>query len=177
MIDLNKNKQGAESRVKPAVTGLLWLNILISACLAKNIFAASDQTTILTVEDHNRVYSYSLAQISQMQDSKIVTATPWTKGKTSFQGIAIATLLKSLHVKNYTKLKISALNQYWSMIPRTDIEKYNPILAIKQNGKYMPIRNKGPIWVIYPLSESDELHNKALHSRMVWQVSKIEIRN
>ncbi|QSA20017.1 oxidoreductase, partial [Vibrio furnissii] len=63
---------------------------------------------------------------------------------------------------------------YWSTIPYDDIEKYNPLFAVKKNDDVMSVRDKGPIWVIYPLTEFNELNNEVLHSRMVWQVSQIE---
>ncbi|KOO10870.1 oxidoreductase, partial [Vibrio xuii] len=56
-----------------------------------------------------------------------------------------------------------------------DIEQYNPIFAVKKNGDVMSIRDKGPVWVIYPLSQFDEMNNEVLHSRMVWQVRSVEI--
>lgn len=61
------------------------------------------------------------------------------------------------------------------MIPSEDIDKYNPILAIRKDDKLMSVRDKGPVWVIYPLSDFKEEKNEVLHSRMVWQVDKIDI--
>ncbi|MFQ1877342.1 hypothetical protein ACK36J_07910 [Aeromonas veronii] len=38
----------------------------------------------------------------------------------------------------------------------------------------MTLRNKGPLWIIYPLSDHPELNKELYHSRMVWQLTAIE---
>ncbi len=58
--------------------------------------------------------------------------------------------------------------------PAEDVEKYPVLLAIEEDGKALTLRNKGPIWVIYPLSDHPELNIEQYHSLMVWQVLKLE---
>ncbi|MEJ6114555.1 hypothetical protein [Aeromonas salmonicida] len=50
------------------------------------------------------------------------------------------------------------------------------LLAEKQDGKVLTLRNKGPLWIIYPLSEYPELNKEVYHSRMVWQLTALEIK-
>ena len=38
----------------------------------------------------------------------------------------------------------------------------------------MTLRNKGPLWVIYPLTDHPELNKELYHSRMVWQLTALE---
>ncbi|VFB10773.1 oxidoreductase molybdopterin binding subunit [Aeromonas salmonicida] len=38
----------------------------------------------------------------------------------------------------------------------------------------LTLRNKGPLWIIYPLSEYPELNKEVYHSRMVWQLTALE---
>jgi hypothetical protein len=69
-----------------------------------------------------------------------------------------------------------ALNDYSSEIPIEDFAKYNVILALKRNGEYMPVRDKGPLFVIYPFDSKPELKNQTFYGRSVWQVAKIVVK-
>ncbi|MGI2880961.1 oxidoreductase [Vibrio furnissii] len=143
---------------------LLWFTSLAA-------FASND--AILTVDNQGQKAYFSLEQLLTHADKEIVTNTPWTDDSTKFVGVSAKALLHMIGVEK-ADLKVTALNNYWSTIPYDDIEKYNPLFAIKKNDDVMSVRDKGPIWVIYPLTEFNELNNEVLHSRMVWQVSQIE---
>lgn len=104
-----------------------------------------------------------------------VTATPWTDGISSFEGVFIKDLLKTVGATNGSVLKITALNDYSSNMPIEDLNKYNVLLAMKENGKMLRIRDKGPLFVIYPFDEFPELQNEIIHNRSVWQVKTIKV--
>jgi hypothetical protein len=50
------------------------------------------------------------------------------------------------------------------------------ILAIKRNGEYMSVRDKGPLFVIYPYDSSPDLKSQTYYARSAWQVAKIDVR-
>ena len=39
----------------------------------------------------------------------------------------------------------------------------------------MSIRDKGPIFMIYPFDKNPELYNEKYFSRSVWQIKSIEV--
>ena len=75
-----------------------------------------------------------------------------------------------------TRLIAVALNDYSAELPIEDIRKYEVILALKQNGEYMPVQNKGPLFIVYNFDSDPELKNQKFYSRSVWQVAKLEVR-
>ncbi|WP_158119783.1 oxidoreductase [Vibrio metoecus] len=139
--------------------------------ISNKLFA---EEPILTLAHQDQTVSATYQELLARSDLTIVTETPWTQGNTEFKGISAQAILAWMGVKQ-ADLKVIALNKYWAVIPYSDIEKYNPVFAIQKNGKLMAIRDRGPVWSIYPLSSSGELNNEVLHSRMVWQISNIEI--
>ncbi|KQA23575.1 oxidoreductase [Vibrio metoecus] len=139
--------------------------------MSNKLFA---EEPILTLTHQDQTVSATYQELLARSDLTIVTETPWTQGNTEFKGISAQAILAWMGVKQ-ADLKVIALNKYWAVIPYSDIEKYNPVFAIQKNGKPMAIRDRGPVWSIYPLSSSGELNNEVLHSRMVWQISNIEI--
>jgi hypothetical protein len=43
---------------------------------------------------------------------------------------------------------VTALNDYVTEIPAADARKFGVILALKRDGQYMPVSDKGPIFII-----------------------------
>ncbi|NIX75664.1 molybdopterin-dependent oxidoreductase [Microvirga terricola] len=105
----------------------------------------------------------------------VETTTPWYNGAVKFEGVPIATLLKHVGADGQRAIFV-ALNDYSSEIPVEDFAKYNVILALKRNGEYMPVRDKGPLFVIYPFDNHPELKSQTFYGRSVWQVAKIIIK-
>ena len=71
---------------------------------------------------------------------------------------------------------IDAMNDYYSYISREDILRYQPIIAYKQDHNYIKVRNKGPYWLIYPVTKYPELDVSYYHSQMVWQINRISTK-
>ncbi|WP_434669674.1 molybdopterin-dependent oxidoreductase [Klebsiella sp. B345] len=104
----------------------------------------------------------------------IVTTTPWYSGKVRFDGISLKKLMDLVGAKGDTA-KVIALNDYTTTVPLEDFRKFPTILALKMNGEYMQIRDKGPLFIVYPYDSQPELQNQIYYSRSAWQVSKIII--
>jgi hypothetical protein len=68
-----------------------------------------------------------------------------------------------------------ALNDFTSTVPASDAFDYDVILAILREGKTMPVREKGPVWVIYPMDDNPELRNDLYNDRLVWQLKEISV--
>ncbi|OOF27523.1 hypothetical protein BZJ19_01740 [Salinivibrio proteolyticus] len=150
-----------------------WI-LIVGWVIAMTASRTAIASPMLTVTSKEGIESFTREQLVSMADRTIQTATPWTKGKHVFLGVSVQKLLAILDMPP-TKLKVYALNDYWAEITIEDIEKYNPIFAIKKDGQWMRVRDKGPIWVIYPLSEENLLDSEIIHSRMVWQTNRVEI--
>ena len=73
-------------------------------------------------------------------------------------------------------LSVTALNDYTSEIPIADFTRYHPIVALKRDGKYMEIRDKGPLFVVYPYDSAPELQSQRFYSRSPWQIARMEVR-
>ncbi|CAM8673425.1 Oxidoreductase [Kluyvera sp. M-M157-B] len=102
------------------------------------------------------------------------TTSPWYNGRTTFTGIPVQKLMDYVGAKG-SVVKVTALNDYTTVIPLSDFKKYNVILALKINGEYMRIRDKGPLFIVYPYDSLPELNNQIYYSRSAWQVSRMNI--
>ena len=63
-----------------------------------------------------------------------------------------------------------ALNDYESIIPLADFERYQVLLATRIDGEQLRVRDKGPIWIVYPWSDHPELDDETTRRKSVWQL-------
>lgn len=103
------------------------------------------------------------------------TMTPWYTTKVKFEGVPMGQLLKIVGAKG-EKLSVRALNDYRTEIPLEDFEKFNVILALKRDGQYMPVSDKGPLFIVYPYDQNIELKSQKYYGRSAWQVARIEVK-
>ncbi|MFZ5790896.1 MAG: molybdopterin-dependent oxidoreductase [Pseudomonadota bacterium] len=103
------------------------------------------------------------------------THTYWTDGVQDFEGVLFRDLLRAVDAQGTVALMV-ALNDYSVEIPLSDATSYDVLIAVKQNGSDMPIRDKGPLWLIYPIDDHPELDRKLTADKMIWQLSRIIVK-
>lgn len=104
----------------------------------------------------------------------IVTTNPFETGTHTFDGVLISDLLKAVNADG-SNLAAVAHDGYSVIIPAEDALNYPVMLAMVWNGKTMKIRNRGPLWVIYPIGKYPELQDQKYSARSVWQLKKITV--
>ena len=160
------------------ITGLA-----IAACgLAAVPNPAAAQTAapaILTVTGHAAggapaSMQFDRAAIERLPQVEIVTSTPWSDKPARFEGPRLRDVLAAAGVKGQT-LSAAALDDYKIQLPVADAEKYDVLVAVKRDGGYMPVRDKGPLWIIYPIDQHPELHTPETRAKMIWQLKSIAV--
>lgn len=100
------------------------------------------------------------------------TNTPWYNGPVRFDGVRMTRLMEAVGCAGDT-VRAVALNDYTTDIPVSDFARYSVLLAIKRDGAYMPVRDKGPLFIVYPFDSSPELQTHQFYSRAAWQVTQL----
>jgi hypothetical protein len=103
------------------------------------------------------------------------TTTPWHNGKVRFEGVPLKVLMKEVGASG-SSVQALALNDYATEIPLADFEKYGVILAMKRDGEYMPVRDKGPLFIVYPYDSDPDLKSQKFYSRSAWQVKALVVK-
>ena len=103
------------------------------------------------------------------------TATPWYNDKVRFEGVLLSRLLDAVAASGDNLLAI-ALNDYSTELPAEDARKYRVLLALKRDGQYMPVRDKGPIFIVYPFDSDPQLQHQRFYGRAVWQLARLVVR-
>lgn len=116
---------------------------------------------------------FDRAMLEALDWREIETFTSFTEGPQRFAGPTLASLLEALGVRDGT-LRATAVNDYSVEIPAAHAWQHDVILAMDHGGQAMRVRDKGPIWVVYPLTEADAAA-QPFDSEMIWQLVRLDI--
>jgi hypothetical protein len=121
--------------------------------------------------------TFDLPTLERLGLIRFTTPTAWTDGLVTFEGVLLSRLLEVLAVPGDVKeLAMTALDDYQVAIPVADVRTWPVILALKRDGQYMSVRNKGPLWVVYPRHAFPELQQAKHNPKWIWQLKEIVIR-
>jgi hypothetical protein len=129
----------------------------------------------IAATNDNRKAVFDRQMIEALGEVSFSTATPWYDGPHKFEGALLAKLLDVVEATG-DRLVVTALNDYVTEIPIEDARKFGVILALKRDGQYMPVSDKGPLFIIYPFDSNPELKAQVYYKRSAWQVSRIEVK-
>lgn len=118
---------------------------------------------------------FDRALLQSLEWRTVSTITRWTEGILTFEGVPLNALLKKVGASG-TKITATALNDYKIEIPASDAEEFDVLLALKSGGDWMAVRDKGPIWIVYPHDDDSAEDIPDLHAyRMVWQLRTLRV--
>jgi hypothetical protein len=118
---------------------------------------------------------FDLAMLESLPKRVVRTQNPWEERVAIYEGVLLRDLVEIVKA-NGTVLRIAALNDYSADIDVADTESIDVILAFKRNGKYMPVRERGPLLVVFPFSDEPDLKVQQRFIQSVWQVSRITVK-
>ena len=131
---------------------------------------------ILTVSDASgeHVARFDHAMLEALPQASVVTTTDWTDGQHTFTGPLARDVLAAAGVSG-TTVDAGALNDYHVTMPAADFAEWDVILAMTIDGEVLSVRDKGPLWIVYPRDEHPELALPEINSRWVWQLQSLTL--
>lgn len=118
---------------------------------------------------------FDMAMLEKLPQHRMKTHTPWHEAVREYTGPRLRDVLAAVNAKGKV-LKAVALNDYVVEIPFEDAEKYDVIIARLVDGKPMTVREKGPLFIMYPFDSTEGLQSPLYYSRAAWQLKAIEIQ-
>ncbi|WP_339949133.1 molybdopterin-dependent oxidoreductase [uncultured Albimonas sp.] len=117
--------------------------------------------------------SISLADLAAMPQTQVRAVTPWTEGVVVFEGVPFADLAARVGVSE-GPVALTALNAYQITLDAAQVIASGGVLALKMDGKTMSVRDKGPIWLVFPSEARPELAATDNTHMWIWQVNAID---
>ena len=146
-------------------------------CLALDL---PSQDVVLTISgplDHPNVGAtaqFDMPMLEALASRSATMETPWTEGKVTFSGPLLSAVLDAAGAHGKT-VTVRALNDYSADLPMEDATEIKTILATRMDGKLMSVRDKGPLFLVYPFDLQPEIYNEKYFGRSVWQIKEIVI--
>lgn len=150
---------------------------LLVACMAglpAGLAAGASPALELVGTGQTRILELSLEELAAMPQVTVATANKFSDGVVSYRGPLVRDVLAKLGLDDLAEVRFIAANDYFVEIPTSDFRDYDAILAMEADGKPLSRREKGPLWLMYPISDHSELEDPIYLRRLIWQVVRIE---
>ena len=145
------------------------------AALAPAARALAEATTLrLVAADGTRTLDLSTDELGAMPQVTLVTENEFAEGVVAYRGPLVRDVLAQLGLDGLDFVRFVSANDYYVDIPTEDFRAYDAILAMEADGERLSRREKGPLWLMYPISDYPELRDPIYMRRLIWQVVRIE---
>jgi hypothetical protein len=118
--------------------------------------------------------AFDMPMLEALAQQHITTKTPWYKEARKFTGPLLRDVL-ALVGANGATLRLTALNDYRIDVPFDDARRFDMLLARAIDDRPITVRERGPLFVIYPFDSDPALRNALYYSRSVWQLKSIDV--
>jgi hypothetical protein len=119
---------------------------------------------------------FSEADLLALPQVTIRTRTDYTDGVVEFIGPLARDAVAFIEIGTATTVHLVAANDYAIDITLSELFDYDVILAMQANGERLTMRDKGPIWLMYPLDDHEEMQDPVFNNRLIWQLTTMELR-
>lgn len=144
--------------------------LLVAAAL---LSTAARAEPALTLVNGSQTLELSIDALGEMPQTTIATENEFVDGTVTYRGPLVRNVLSRVGLDKVDNVRFVAANDYYVDIPAKNFRDYDAILAIEANGERLSRRDKGPIWLMYPISDFPELRDPIYSRRLIWQVVKI----
>lgn len=154
--------------------------LLLAAARPARALDAPAGPVVLTVGGRVRLPNqgdaahFDMAMLAALPQTSFATRTPWYAQPRRFTGPLLRDVLVAAGAQGDV-IRLTALNDYRVDMPYDDAQRHDVIVARLLDDKPMAVRDKGPLFVIYPFDALPELRGAVYYSRSAWQLRKIDV--
>jgi hypothetical protein len=150
---------------------------LVIPFLAADRALADDAPVVLTIHPAQGTPPIELtdADLMAMAQTSFVTSTLWTAERHSFSGPSLHRVLAKVGAAPSAPVRLVAANDYAVTLGPEMIGEAYPIIANRLDGAPFSIREKGPLWVMFPFDQEPRFKTELHYSLSVWQLTDIRL--
>jgi hypothetical protein len=155
------------------------LAVVVAAPSFAEDFAAPTGEVLLTVtgkitaKNAGEALQLDRAQLDALPQTSFTTSTTWTSGTPTFTGVLLKDLVAAVGATG-TTITLTAANDYAITLSMADVADDAPLLAVLMDGQPMSLRDKGPIWLVYPYDTDEKFRTELTYSRSIWQLTSVD---
>lgn len=115
-----------------------------------------------------------LPGLEVLQWAEFSTSTIWTDGPQTFSGVLLLELMGCFGVADH-RLRLWAKNDYTVEIDGSSYAGMSALIAVRRNGELMSVRDKGPLWLVFPYDTDEKFRTETIFAQSIWQLERIEV--
>lgn len=143
--------------------------IILLFCL---MFTFSNSEPINII--NGKIGSIDVKNIPTKYFVKFSIYEPYEGKQRTFEGISLKNF-SALYGKNPSKINITAVDYFVSKFDKNDINDEKWIFVLKQDGKYLTPKEKGPARIIDKTLKQKET-KASLFDKWVWMIQEVEFK-
>jgi hypothetical protein len=178
VCELPKKKQARRFNTVAAsmwVIGQIWASSALAMPLeAPKGLVVLQVSGLINNTNQGKVAALDMAALQALPQKTFTTNTPWDTKAVSFTGPLMRDVLQLVKARGQ-HVRAVALNDYRVKLPVSDTLEHDVVVAIQMNGQPIPVRTKGPLFVVYPFDDKKSLQNKTYYERSIWQLKALEV--
>lgn len=153
-------------------------NLVAAIAIVIGASAAGAQDTLLTLINSSSGEEVLLdeAGLMALDQTEMLTTNEFVDTMTAFEGPLARDVVALIGAGPGDIIVLTAVNDYSIEVPFSDFLDYRVVFAHSTDGTRLSMRDKGPIWVVYPMSEHEELRDPKYNARLIWQLVKVEVK-
>lgn len=128
----------------------------------------------VTKPNQGKDATFSMDMLAKLPQKTFTTKTPWYPKPVTFTGPLLRDVLAAAGA-NGKQIAARALDDYKTMLPMSDALSHDVILARKIDGKSLSVRDKGPLFIVFPYDSKPELQAQVYLDRSAWQLKSLTI--
>jgi hypothetical protein len=149
------------------------INRVLYAAVLCALTGTATAQTVLTVIHDGATIEYDLAALQALPQTEYTTENGFIDSASVFSGPLLRDVLELSDLHDEDTITLKAANDYKISYPVSDATDYDVIIATQMDGVVMSVREKGPLWLMYPFSDFPELSDGIFKSRIIWQLIEV----
>ncbi len=169
---------GADRRT--FLTGLTSAGVAAATAVALTPARVAAEPIVLTLRNpkisgpHSEI-TFTRSALEAMPQQVIRTGNDYIDAPADFWGPLAHQVVDLIAHAGAKHARLIAANDFFAEVEIAELERYGAILALSMNDNPLSRRDKGPIWVMYPMDSYPELKDSSYNNRLIWQLKAIEL--
>ncbi len=127
-------------------------------------------------KDGKAILSITESDLKSFPEVTFKATTPWYPKTVEFKGVSFKAVLEKAGIKSTDMLTVVAWDKYSTDVPAADAFEHNVMLATHADGVRMDLKNKGPLFIMYPMDDNPKLKDNQFYNRSVWSIKEIRVK-
>lgn len=165
------------------------VSLLLSACfMACSTAAMADIVPVqvdaiefrqaqLTITTAQGAVNYQPADLEAVGTYSLTTVTPWRPEPAEFVGVLLRDVLEVNGLSHLDRIRVTAENDYAVELERDSWMQHDALIATRVDGAAHSRRARGPLQIVFPMSDNPELGETGYIKKWVWMAAAIEATN